>query len=284
MQDLRCWMWIGLGVVFLFSAEQIYAQEGLTYLNARYPSIDHNHEFVAAGHLADGWQLPVRMAGLTPGARWNMLATIAVPWFFVRNRGGLYPDSLHLFRRGNTYNEWLDAAPGLQMTTAIRFSGIRMGTLNRFVRNESERSTDMIANLRDLYNQRPVQMLHQVISTGNRTGTWERRLAIIQGSYYVVTGLLPVFYMGSFEHVTGPRSDDWLVKTAGGLVAVVGGALLYSGFDNGPSNDLKAIAAGSALTLAIIDITRVSRGQISRIYLLDAIAELALVAGWASTL
>lgn len=44
------------------------------------------------------------------------------------------------------------------------------------------------------------------------------------------------------------------------------------------------VAAGSAAALAIVDVTYVVRGRISRIYLLDAAAELALVVGWGITM
>lgn len=124
----------------------------------------------------------------------------------------------------------------------------------------------------------------QVLPTGDDTGTWERRLAIIQGSYYTATGLWPILHMRSFEEVTGPKADDWLVKTVGALITVVGGTLLASGLGDGPSSDLKRIAAGSAAALAVVDVVYVAQGRISRIYLLDAAAELALVTGWGITI
>ena len=35
--------------------------------------------------------------------------------------------------------------------------------------------------------------------------------------------------MRSFEAVTGPNRDEWLVKTVGALVGVLGGGLLWAG-------------------------------------------------------
>lgn len=115
-------------------------------------------------------------------------------------------------------------------------------------------------------------------------GRWERRLAVAQGGYYLVTGLWPILHMRSFERVTGPKVDDWLVKTVGALIGVVGGTLLVSGLGDGPSDELKMVAAGSAAVLGVVDVTYVARGRIPRIYLLDAAAELALIAGWGATL
>ncbi len=122
--------------------------------------------------------------------------------------------------------------------------------------------------------------LQQELSAGGGAGTWQRRLAIIQGSYYLTSGLWPILSMETFEKVTGPKTDDWLVKTVGALIAVTGGTLLVSGLGEGPSNDLQLLAAGSAAALTVVDVTYVSRGRISRIYLLDAVAEIVLLAGW----
>lgn len=128
--------------------------------------------------------------------------------------------------------------------------------------------------------QLALHALHQELSTRSGASRWERRLAIAQGSYYVVTGIWPILHMRSFEKVTGPKTDDWLVKTVGAMITVVGGSLLISGLRDGPSDDMKLVAAGSAAALAAVDVTYVVKGRISRIYLLDAAAEVALLIGW----
>jgi len=48
-----------------------------------------------------------------------------------------------------------------------------------------------------------------------------RALAIGQGLCYPLTGLWPLVSLRSFEKVTGPKADDWLVKTVGALIAVL---------------------------------------------------------------
>jgi hypothetical protein len=45
-----------------------------------------------------------------------------------------------------------------------------------------------------------------------------RLVGITQGTYYAATGLWPILWMRSFEAVTGPKQDHWLVKTVGALV------------------------------------------------------------------
>ena len=101
-----------------------------------------------------------------------------------------------------------------------------------------------------------------------------------QGIFYLVTGVWPLVSIRSFEMVTGPKTDRWLVKTAGVLIAVVGAALTLAGARRSMTPELRLLAVGSALGLTGIDLVYVRRGRISRVYLLDAIAELALVAAW----
>ncbi len=99
----------------------------------------------------------------------------------------------------------------------------------------------------------------------------------VQGVYYVATGVWPLVHMRSFEAITGPKRDGWLVKTVGLLIAVAGSAILTDVPPAGRST--RVIAAGSAAALAAVDVWYVARGRIRSVYLLDAAAELALLGG-----
>lgn len=98
----------------------------------------------------------------------------------------------------------------------------------------------------------------------------------VQGAMYVVTGVWPLLHMGSFEAVTGPKTDDWLVHTVGLLLAVIGAVLLVAAARPAVDWLIVALAIGAALALAAIEIVYVMNGTISRIYLLDAAIELAI--------
>jgi|SRR5690625_6866 len=56
-------------------------------------------------------------------------------------------------------------------------------------------------------------------------------VAIIQGGYFVVTGLWPIFHMRSFEAISGRKKEKWLVKAMGAMIACVGGAVLRDGLE-----------------------------------------------------
>ncbi|HEX2188099.1 MAG TPA: hypothetical protein VHG51_04340 [Longimicrobiaceae bacterium] len=109
-------------------------------------------------------------------------------------------------------------------------------------------------------------------------------VGIAQGLFYAATGAWSIVGDRSFQAVTGPKTDVWLVKTVGALVAAVGGALAYAGARGRTTPELALVGAGCAAALAAVDATYVARGRISRVYLLDAAAELALVAAWGAAL
>lgn len=96
---------------------------------------------------------------------------------------------------------------------------------------------------------------------------------IVQGTYYAATGVWSLLAIDSFQRVTGPKTDLWLVKTVGGLVTAIGVALLAGGTRRRTSPEAVVLAAGCAAGLATIDATHVAKRRISAIYLLDAAAE-----------
>jgi len=109
----------------------------------------------------------------------------------------------------------------------------------------------------------------------------------LQGLYFAITGLWPIVHLNSFMAVTGPKTDTWLVQTVGIVLAVIGVSLCAAGRQASiNSRDIipsAVLAIGSALALATVDIVFVSRGTISGIYLMDAVAEIALILAWIVT-
>jgi hypothetical protein len=106
------------------------------------------------------------------------------------------------------------------------------------------------------------------------------RLARTQAAYFIASGLLPLVSMRAFEAITGPKTDRWLVKTVGLLVAVIGFGLASAGYRRQVSPELALIAAGSAGAVAAIDVVYVAKRNISPVYLGDAVIEAALLIAW----
>jgi hypothetical protein len=107
-----------------------------------------------------------------------------------------------------------------------------------------------------------------------------RTIAIGQGLYFAATGIWPLLHMRSFERVTGPKTDTWLVQTVGVLVGVIGGTLLSAAVRRAITVETAGLAVGAAAGLGAVDAIFATRGRISPIYLADAAVEAALIAAW----
>jgi hypothetical protein len=107
---------------------------------------------------------------------------------------------------------------------------------------------------------------------------------LIQGLYYLLTGIWPLFSIDTFQMVTGPKTDLWLVQTVGVLIGVIGLVLLAAMWRGWATVEVVLLATGSALALAGVDIVFVTQQVIPRIYLLDAAAEGVLLVAWVAAL
>lgn len=105
-------------------------------------------------------------------------------------------------------------------------------------------------------------------------------IAKVQGTFNVVSGIWPLAHMRSFEAVSGPKTDKWLVRTVAGLLVTVGLAQLRAARDADSVGYAKLLGVGTAGTLVAIDLTYAVPGRISRIYLVDAAVELLLIRSW----
>jgi energy-converting hydrogenase Eha subunit E len=102
-----------------------------------------------------------------------------------------------------------------------------------------------------------------------------RRAAVIQGAFYVATGLWPIVSIGTFEAVTGPKRERWLVQTVGALIAAVGGSLIIAAREPGARRTRTALAGLAGLALGAADVYFVARRRIPKVYLADAAVEAA---------
>lgn len=107
-------------------------------------------------------------------------------------------------------------------------------------------------------------------------------MAALHAAYYVSTGFWPLVHRPSFERVTGAKTDFWLAQTVGVTVAAIGLGLAQAASRRRPlPPELRTVACAGAAGLALIDLLFVARRRISAIYLVDAAAEVALIAAWA---
>jgi hypothetical protein len=107
-----------------------------------------------------------------------------------------------------------------------------------------------------------------------------RTAAVIQGIFYLLTGLWPIVHLPTFLETTGPKTDIWLVKTVGVLVTVIALVLIMAGLRKKAGMEAFVLGVLSALALGAIDIIYVVEKVISPIYLWDAGVEALIVLMW----
>lgn len=106
------------------------------------------------------------------------------------------------------------------------------------------------------------------------------RLARAQGLYVLMAGAWPLVHYRSFERVTGPKADRWLVQTVAGLAVTIGWSMLRAGSTPEAHPTAARLGVGSALTFGAIDAGYGTSGRIRRIYLADAAVEAGWLAAW----
>lgn len=110
-----------------------------------------------------------------------------------------------------------------------------------------------------------------------------------QGLYFALFGIWPLLHIGSFQAVTGEKtdhlatgseSDHWLVYTVALLITVIGIVLLMAAGRRQVSAEIAMLGTASAAALASIDVLYVIRRTIAPIYLADAAVEAVFIVGW----
>jgi hypothetical protein len=99
------------------------------------------------------------------------------------------------------------------------------------------------------------------------------RLNAVQGTYYLATGAWSLLHRRSFEAVTGPKRDWWLVQAVA-LLTIVNGAVLRSA-PSQAGRQAGWLALGTAAAFGTIDVAYGLPGRIRRVYLLDALVQAA---------
>ena len=83
--------------------------------------------------------------------------------------------------------------------------------------------------------------------------------------------------MRSFEAITGPKTDRWLVRMVGLLAGAIGASIAAGVAEEEISSETRVLAICSAASFALVDVVYAWKGRISKIYLADAAVELAFI-------
>jgi hypothetical protein len=131
-------------------------------------------------------------------------------------------------------------------------------------------------------NTRPLKRADRDRPVARRRRPRRPAVSLAHGLFMAGAGMWPLIHLRSFEAVTGPKVDRWLVKSVGALLSAIGLSLMADGLRGDGSEAARVLGIGSAVALGGADIVYSARGVISPIYLLDAVAQAGAVAGWLS--
>ncbi|MDQ0701109.1 hypothetical protein [Streptomyces sp. W4I9-2] len=104
--------------------------------------------------------------------------------------------------------------------------------------------------------------------------------AAAHGVFNLVGGLWSLVHLRSFEGVFGPKTDEWLQMTTGGLLAGAGVTQLAAAADPEGPRHARRVGLVTAVTLLAIDLVYVPKRRLRPTYLLDAAMEAAWIAAW----
>ena len=100
----------------------------------------------------------------------------------------------------------------------------------------------------------------------------------LQAGYFALTGIWPFVSISTFQMVTGPKAELWLVRMVGLLALVIGVTLLTAALSARVTPEIILLAIASAAAFAAIDVGYAMIGRIARIYLADAAVEASFIA------
>lgn len=100
----------------------------------------------------------------------------------------------------------------------------------------------------------------------------------IAGIYYLITAIWPLVSIRTFEKVSGPKIDKWLVYTVSLLLLGPSLLYLYSGFsDSEVHNSIIFLALINAIALTFIDVYFSFKKVIWKTYLIDAVLQILIM-------
>jgi hypothetical protein len=103
-------------------------------------------------------------------------------------------------------------------------------------------------------------------------------LRSLYAPYLVATGVWSLVHRRSFERVTGPKEDYWLVQTIGALAIAIGASLGVAVRRRAQEPETIVLGAGSCIAFGLASVRASQTG--SRVYLGDALVEIAFLAAW----
>lgn len=99
----------------------------------------------------------------------------------------------------------------------------------------------------------------------------------LQGTWYLLSGAWALVHRPSFEAVTGPKREYWLVQATAGLTMAIGAVLALPDRQREANRRTRLLSVLSALAFAGVELRHGLPGRIRPVYLADAAVEALFV-------
>ena len=107
-----------------------------------------------------------------------------------------------------------------------------------------------------------------------------RFLLLLHGLYLLFGGVWPLVHLKSFEAVTGPKLDEFLVRTVALLLILVGSILLGQR-RTAVERSAVQLAMGTSFILGTVALVSAAGGWVWKVYFIDGTIHLLFVLAWA---
>lgn len=96
----------------------------------------------------------------------------------------------------------------------------------------------------------------------------------VQAAYYLITGLWPLAHLKSFEALTGPKPDRFVVESTGLLFVATGATLATAAVNPAPGRPVRVLSVLTPIVSTFVTLRH--RPRVRAIYMVDAVAQCAL--------
>lgn len=107
-----------------------------------------------------------------------------------------------------------------------------------------------------------------------------QKILSIQGVYFLIVGMWPIVSINSFMSFAGPKTDIWLVRTFGAMLACEGFCFIITAMLRHMSFPMLILAFLNSVLLLFVDMHYHLDNVLGESYLVDASIEFLFIVWW----
>lgn len=109
-----------------------------------------------------------------------------------------------------------------------------------------------------------------------RRNRWRRVAMLVQGTYYILTGLWPLIHFSSFSRAVALPMNPFQAQTFGAVLVIIGAHLLETARRDYPGASATLLGIAVAGAIAVVDLVWLPRLAVPSALWGDLLAEVAI--------